>query len=771
MRRGAWLGPMFKGCAALGLGLWLSCSGGGGGGGNPPPPPPAAPSITGISPTSGSAGAAVTLTGTNLDTVTAVHFGATPAVIGPRTATQLATTVPAGASTGTISVTGPGGTATSTATFTVLPDSPTLTGFNPASGGVGTAVTIAGTNLSGTTAVGFNGTAATSFTVDSALQVTAMVPPAATSGPITVTTPGGAATSSSSFIVTTSVPVPTITGFNPASGHVGSTVVITGTNLSSASSVAFHSVSAVFTVNSATQITATVPVGATSGTIAITTPGGTATSATVFTVQGAAPTLAAFPGAEGFGGSVTGGRGGRVIYVTTLAHDPNGTTPGSFQWACNQEGARYILFKVSGLIDGDVQLTRGDVTIAGQTSPGGVIVRQFHTTEDPYCDGDPGCLGNPATRKAENWVLRHLRMRPANGGYDDALRILSTRRGIVDHCSMANAEDECVQVSQCNDITIQDSILAETLGGHANLGGLLLNYSVPSVGLQLDRITLVRNVWNRLMGRMPEMSRESPQAGASVLNLELSNNLLWDPGFYVDVNQTTISGSNAGQPIYYALNWVGNYAHARPDFPFGMMSFPVNSPSGATATFFSDNQMNLYPARRDYQLLYCCNDYPATVTNPAQLPYPDPSQPPAFAVQARHGFPSPAYIPSSQVRTHIHQNAGAFPRDPMDRRLMQPLQSGVFDPAPRDQNPYNDAFLFDWTVPPTPPVDTDGDGMPDAWEQSNGLNPNDPSDGQGTSLSLPKLGVAGYPNLEVYLHELHLQRLATLPPAKPRAGR
>ncbi|MBL0211437.1 MAG: IPT/TIG domain-containing protein [Holophagaceae bacterium] len=667
------------GCIGLGLALGLSCSGGGGD--TVPPVQTPAPAISGFAPTSAAPGGTVAISGANLGGAS-VRFNGLAAAVASNTPVQIVATVPAGATSGAISVTTPGGTATSIATFTVLPSPPTVTGFSPASGLAGATVTITGTGLTGATAVSFNGT------------------------------------------------------------------------------------SAAFTADTAAQITATVPVGATSGPIAVTTPGGTVATTMNFTVLGSVPMLAAFPGAEGFGGTATGGRGGRVIYVTTLAHDPHGTTEGSLQWACNQAGSRYILFKVSGLIDGDIQLTRGDVTIAGHTSPGGIIVRQFHTTEDPYCDGDPACLANPATHKAENWILRHLRMRPANGGYDDALRILSTRRGIVDHCSMANAEDECVQVSQCNDITIQDSILAETLGGHANLGGMLLNYSVPSAGLQLDRITIVRNVWNRLLGRMPELSRESPQAGASVLSLELSNNLLWDPGFYVDVNQTTVSGADTGQPIYYALNWIGNYAYARPEFPFGMMSFPVNSPGGATATFFNDNQLNLYPARRDYQLLYCCNDYPATLGNPGQLPYPDPGLPPAFARSVRHAFPAPAYLSSNQVRAHIHQNAGAFPRDRMDRRLMQPVQSGVFDPAPRDQNPYNDALLFDWAVPPAAPADADGDGMPDAWEQSNGLNPNNPDDGQATTLSLPKLGVAGYPNLEVYLHELHLQRMATPPPRR-----
>ncbi|MBP6829620.1 MAG: hypothetical protein KA978_02495, partial [Deltaproteobacteria bacterium] len=90
--------------------------------------------------------------------------------------------------------------------------------------------------------------------------------------------------------------------------------------------------------------------------------------------------LRAFPGAEGFGAAARGGRGGRVIYVTNL----NASGPGSFQDAVQQTGPRYVLFKVSGVVQGEVHVRSGDLTIAGQTSPGGVTVRGFHTTEQPY---------------------------------------------------------------------------------------------------------------------------------------------------------------------------------------------------------------------------------------------------------------------------------------------------------------------------------------------------------------------------------------------------
>lgn len=457
--------------------------------------------------------------------------------------------------------------------------------------------------------------------------------------------------------------------------------------------------------------------------------------------------LPSFPGAEGFGAVATGGRGGRVVTVTNL----NASGPGSLQDALDQEGPRTVVFRVSGVVDAAVHMTRGDVTIAGQTSPGGITVRQLHTTEEPFCDQDPACILDPATLHAENWVVRHLRMRPAGGGYDDGLRVRHTRRGIVDHCSVGNAEDEAVEVSLSNDVTIQATILAETVGDHANLGGMLMNYSNPSAGFELDRVTVHHTCWNRILGRMPELSRESAAAAGSTMRLELTNNLLWDPGFYVDVNATTVSGSTEGSPVFYELNWVGNFAHLRPGHPYGLMGLALNAPN-LTTTYFSGNRTNLYPGRADYQLLYCCDDYPATVADPSLLPYPDPASPPPFARPERHPFPAVTLTPSDSLVEWMSRNVGAFPRDPMDTRLLAPLSTGVLDPAPRDTNPYGDALLtaFPAGAPPPPPLDTDGDGMPDDWETEHGLDPRLPGP-NGTGLSLPLLGVAGYTDLEVYL--------------------
>jgi len=252
-----------------------------------------APTITSFAPTSGPVGTSVTISGTNFTGATAVAFNGVSASFTVTSDTSIQATVPAGATTGPLSVTTPAGTATSASSFTVV-SAPAIASFAPTSGPVGTSVTISGTNFTGATAVAFNGVSA-SFTVTSDTSIQATVPAGATTGPLRVTTPAGTATSASSFTV---VSAPTITSFAPTSGPVGTSVTISGTNFTGATAVAFTGVSASFTVTSDTSIQATVPAGATTGPLSVTTPAGTATSASSFTVV-SAPAIASFTPTSG----------------------------------------------------------------------------------------------------------------------------------------------------------------------------------------------------------------------------------------------------------------------------------------------------------------------------------------------------------------------------------------------------------------------------------------------------------------------------------------
>ena len=147
------------------------------------------------------------------------------------------------------------------------------------SGRAGQVVEILGSGLTGATSVKF-GKGSASFAVVSSTYMTAVVPTTGTTGVVSVTTPSGTRVSSKNFKV-----LPVISSFSPTSGPVAMQVVIKGTGLTQTTAVTFGGIKATtFTVNSSTQVTVDVPAGAKTGKIAITTPGGTATSSGTFTV-------------------------------------------------------------------------------------------------------------------------------------------------------------------------------------------------------------------------------------------------------------------------------------------------------------------------------------------------------------------------------------------------------------------------------------------------------------------------------------------------------
>jgi subtilase family serine protease len=171
--------------------------------------------------------------------------------------------------------------AVSAASATVISDVPAITGFTPTSGVTGSSVTIAGTALTGATAVKFGSLTAT-FTVKSSTQIEATVPNGATAATISVKSPAGTGTSSAKFAPTLSV-----SSFSPSKAAAGATVTITGVGFTKTSTVTFNGVSATVTYVSATKLTATVPAEG-SGKISVTNtaaPVGKATSAGSFTVS------------------------------------------------------------------------------------------------------------------------------------------------------------------------------------------------------------------------------------------------------------------------------------------------------------------------------------------------------------------------------------------------------------------------------------------------------------------------------------------------------
>ncbi len=153
-------------------------------------------------PTSANTGTTIIIMGNNLTGTTQVLFNGVAANFTVVSNTEIKAIVPAGATTGTVTVVTPSGTLKSNVVFVIVIAGPQIKSFTPKSGPVGTAVTITGVGLTQTTTVTFDGVAATSFTVHSDKKVTATVPTGAKTGKIAITTLTGTATSTTNFTVT-----------------------------------------------------------------------------------------------------------------------------------------------------------------------------------------------------------------------------------------------------------------------------------------------------------------------------------------------------------------------------------------------------------------------------------------------------------------------------------------------------------------------------------------------------------------------------------------
>jgi hypothetical protein len=333
------------------------------------------PGITTISPNNGSTlgGTAITITGTNLTGATGVTFGGTAATaVNVVSATQVTCVAPAHAAGAVnVVVTTPGGTATSTAGYSYqAPGAPTISTVSPASGLVagGTTVTIGGTNLTGTSSITFGGTAATSVNVISATQVTCVTPAHAVGAvDVVLTATGGTITSVGSF--TYLPPAPGLTSIAPVTGSTlgGTSVTITGTNLTGATSVTFGGTAATaVNVVSSTQVTCTTPAHAAGAvTVALTTAGGTASSPAAFTY---AVPAASFTSISPATGSTLGGTS-VTITGTSLTGATSVTFGGTAATAVNVVSATQVTCTTpahaAGAVDVVVATPGGNATGAG----------------------------------------------------------------------------------------------------------------------------------------------------------------------------------------------------------------------------------------------------------------------------------------------------------------------------------------------------------------------------------------------------------------------
>ncbi|WP_219847959.1 pectate lyase [Sphingobacterium gobiense] len=430
----------------------------------------------------------------------------------------------------------------------------------------------------------------------------------------------------------------------------------------------------------------------------------------------------AFPGAEGYGKMTTGGRGGRVIKVTNL----NDAGTGSLRAAVEASGPRIVVFEVSG----NIKLTRrlninnGDLTIAGQTAPGdGICIQDYEMTV-----------------AADNVIVRFMRFRMGDltQNEQDALWGRYQQNVIIDHCSMSWSIDECSSFYANQDFTMQWCILSESLNQsfhNKNDHG----YGAIWGG---NRATFHHNLIAHHNSRNPRFDggNRPGTGGMSPVGkdqVDYRNNVIYNWGA-----NSAYGGENG------AYNMVNNYYKPGPgtrNNPRRIMQ--VSNESSAEyapghGVFFIEGN-------------YMWNHDGVTQNNWAGV---DLSGGVAqAAVQAEQPFPHLALSvehTAEQAFDVVLEKAGAsYKRDAVDARVVQEVRDGT---ATYSGSKTGYAGIIDsqtdvggWPMleQATPPTDTDGDGMPDAWEIANNLNPNVP-DANGRDLS------EVYDNIEVYFNSL-----------------
>lgn len=442
----------------------------------------------------------------------------------------------------------------------------------------------------------------------------------------------------------------------------------------------------------------------------------------------------AFPGAEGGGMYTKGGRGGKVFEVTSLADDG---TAGTLRYAINQSGARTVVFRVSGIImlTSTLKVSKDSITIAGQTAP-----------------GDGICLRNyTLTVSANQVIIRFIRCRFGDltgSVVDDAMNGYSStphnkNHVIIDHCSASWSIDETLTVYGYDSTTVQWCITSESLynnydpKGTHGYGGIWGGFGS----------TFHHNLFAHHSSRNPRFSGRTPAGSGTIYsyNLDFRNNVIYNWGF---------NSSYGGEES--TINIVNNYYKYGPATKASVKNRIFN-PYGAgdsTGTFYingnyvdgdagvtANNWNGVVPQYSTFRM----------ATAVASTPYPVP-----FVTS---NTPQDAY-------TLVLANAGATlpKRDTIDARI-------VYEAANRTATYSGHTHLYeksngmDTTVArgiidsqtdvggwpaynsTTPPMDSDHDGMPDAWELANGLNPNDATDRN-------MLNSQGYTMLEVYVNSL-----------------
>ena len=468
--------------------------------------------------------------------------------------------------------------------------------------------------------------------------------------------------------------------------------------------------------------------------------------------------LTAFPGAEGFGKYTSGGRGGKVVYVTTLADDADGATEGSLRWAVKQfpEEPLTVCFAVTGEIRlvKDLRINRKNYTLAGQTAPGmGIVI----THNKVNCGG------------SENFIIRNIRFRigrnDVNGNIitQNAFGAENCSNYIIDHCEFGWSTEENMNTYDSHFITVQYCIVHEGLNKSGHPKG------ARGYGCQWGGSPATYH-HNLLVNNNKRSCRfNGAQSNDYVVYLDYINNVNYNfeggsNGCYGGENTAKLAeGEYNGLNSAHECNFINNYYKAGPNTTNTKLFVSVEKArSGATSWGPSKWYVNgnifdgVESATEDNWSAINVKGYTKEESRVDTLIRP---KTPWWrwtedSIYGRYDFDQYAYAAGSfesaeEALTTVLDTAGVFPRDHVGLRLIRDTRNGTYTYVGSETgkkgiiDTEEDAEGF-YDYPQTPAKkDTDLDGMPDEWEVENGCDPNVPDNN--------KLHASGYTMLEMYL--------------------
>ncbi len=440
-----------------------------------------------------------------------------------------------------------------------------------------------------------------------------------------------------------------------------------------------------------------------------------------------AQNILSFPGAEGFGRYTTGGRGGKVYFVTKLTDDGS---EGTLRYALNQKGARYIVFKTGGTIylDSPLKIKEGNVTIAGQTAPGdGITVANYETFV-----------------AADNVVIRYIRFRMGDQKKfeGDAFGARFIKNLIVDHCSMSWSTDETVSVYANENTTVQWCIIAESLRNSVHQKGAH-GYGGIAGG---KYASFHHNLYAHHDSRNPRLGEYAGSKFALTDLTDFRNNVIYNWG-----HNSVYGGEGMN------VNIINNYYKPGPATISRQRIVAIDKnekPETKVYNIWGKYYINgnVIEGNPEVSKDNWTQGVFAQIKPSYHLTDQDKNK---IKINQPHDIQNTVKTHSAkEAYEKIVQIAGAaLIRDAVDLHILKDVKNGSFtyEGSKGSTNgiidSQKDVGGFPDLKPGTALPDSDHDGMPNEWEIKNKLNPEVPN-ANGKDLD------KNYDNIEVYFNDL-----------------